>query len=86
MSLLICGIRAVGAILLLIAVSNIFLPGKLRHAENLTSVSTIVRQVFVVHSLYILLVVLGSSALCFLFAPRSGRRRSSWAPPASITR
>ena len=62
-------IWAAGAIHLLITSVNFFLPTKLRYAENLSKVSTIIRQVFVVHSVYIVIVLLGLSGLCFAFAP-----------------
>ncbi len=62
-------IWAAGLLQLLIASVNFFLPSKLQYRENLSKVSTIVRQIFVVHSVYIVLVLLGFSALCLLFAP-----------------
>jgi hypothetical protein len=57
------------AIHLSIAVSNIWVPGILHYKENLAKLSPMVRQVFVVHSIFIVLVLLGFSALCFFFAP-----------------
>lgn len=58
-----------GAIHLVIAISNFWVPGILHYRENLAKVSPMVRQVFVVHSIYMVLVLLGASALCFFFAP-----------------
>lgn len=58
-----------GAVHLSIAVSNIWVPGILHYRENIAKVSPMVRQVFVVHSIYMVLVLLGFSALCFFFAP-----------------
>ena len=58
-----------GAVHLSIAVSNFWVPGILHYRENLAKVSPMVRQVFIVHSVYMVLVLLGFSALCFFFAP-----------------
>jgi hypothetical protein len=58
-----------GAVQLSIAVSNLWVPGILHYRENLVKLSPIVRQVFIVHSIYMVLVLLGFSGLCFLFAP-----------------
>ena len=58
-----------GAVHLLIAVSNLWVPQILHYRDNLAKVSPIVRQVFVVHSIYMVLVLLAFSALCFFFAP-----------------
>lgn len=69
MNRLIPFIWAAGVVQLLITSVNFFLPTKLRYAENLSKVSTIIRQIFVVHSVYIVLVLLGLSGLCLAFAP-----------------
>lgn len=69
MNKLIPFIWAAGVVHLLITSVNFFLPAKLRYAENLSKVSTIIQQIFVVHSIYIVLVLLGLSGLCFAFAP-----------------
>jgi hypothetical protein len=58
-----------GAIHLSIAVSNYWVPGIFHYRENLGKLSPMVRQIFVVHSIYIVLVLLAFSALCFFFAP-----------------
>lgn len=51
-----------------IAFANIFLPAKLKYRENLSRVSPIIRQVFVVHSAYIVGVVLLFAVVTFAFA------------------
>lgn len=58
-----------GAVHLSIAVSNFWIPGILHYRENLAKVSPMVRQVFIVHAVYMVLVLLGFSVLCFFFAP-----------------
>jgi hypothetical protein len=58
-----------GGVHLAIAVSNFGVPGILHYRENLAKLSPIVRQVFVVHSIYTVLVLLAFSALCIFFAP-----------------
>lgn len=58
-----------GGIQLAIVAANFFLPKKLAYRDNLARVSTIIRQVFIVHSIYIVGVLAAFSALCFLFAP-----------------
>jgi hypothetical protein len=57
-----------GGLQLLIASANIVLPKKLAYRENLSRVSPIVRQVFIVHSVYIVLLLVAFALLCFLFA------------------
>src|SRR2546425_11217291 len=57
-----------GGIHLGIGVANFALPRRLRYRENLSKVSPIIRQIFVVHSLYIVVVVLLFAALCLFFA------------------
>jgi hypothetical protein len=59
-----------GAVHLSIAVSNFWVPGLFHYRENLVKLSAIVRQVFIVHSIYMVLVLLGFSGLCFFFAPQ----------------
>jgi hypothetical protein len=51
-----------------IALANFFLPRKLKYRENLARVSPIIRQIFVVHSVYIVGVVLLFAAVTFGFA------------------
>lgn len=57
-----------GFVQLAIASANLFLPAKLKYRENLSRVSPIIRQVFVVHSVYIVGVVLLFAAVTFGFA------------------
>ncbi len=59
-----------GAIHLGIVAMNVPLPSILGYREQLAKVSPIIRQVFIVHSIYIVLILLGFSALCFWFAPQ----------------
>ena len=57
-----------GFVQLAIASANLFLPAKLKYRENLSRVSPIIRQIFVVHSVYIVGVVLLFAAVTFGFA------------------
>jgi hypothetical protein len=57
-----------GFVQLAIAFANLFLPAKLNYRENLSRVSPIIRQIFVVHSVYIVGVVLLFAAISFGFA------------------
>jgi hypothetical protein len=52
----------------LIAASNFVLPRKLKYEENLERVAPIIRQIFVVHSAYIVGVLLLFAALTLGFA------------------
>ena len=52
----------------MIASANLFLPAKLSYRDNLSRVSPVIRQIFVVHSVYIVGVVLLFAALTFGFA------------------
>ena len=69
MNTLVALIRVAGVVLLAMAAANIVAPGKLGYRENLALVAPIVRQVFVLHAVYILMVVLGIAGLCLFFAP-----------------
>jgi hypothetical protein len=69
MHLLIRLIWLAGAVQLLDAIANLALPRKIRSRENLARVAPIVRQVFTSHWLYIMLVLVIFSLLCFFFAP-----------------
>ncbi len=62
-------IWAAGGVQLLIAAANFLLPSKLKYRENLSRVAPIIRQIFVVHSVYIVLILVIFSGLCFLHAP-----------------
>lgn len=57
-----------GLVQVAIAFANVFLPKKLNYRENLSRVSPIIRQIFVVHSVYIVGVVLLFAAVTFGFA------------------
>lgn len=47
-----------GFVQLAVASANFFLPAKLNYRENLSGISPIIRQIFVVHSVYIVGIVL----------------------------
>ncbi len=57
-----------GFVQLTIAAANFSLPRKLKYRENLFRVSPIIRQIFVVHSFYIVGIVLLFAAVTFGFA------------------
>ncbi len=61
-------IWAAGVVQLFVASLNIVLPKKLQYRENIAKLSPIVRQVFVVHAVYIALVLVFFGVLCLLFA------------------
>ena len=56
-----------GFVQVAIAAANFILPRKLKYRENLSRVSPIIRQIFVVHSAYVVGVVLLFAALTFGF-------------------
>jgi hypothetical protein len=60
---------AAGALQLVIIAGNIFLPKKLQCRENLARVSPMIREVFIVHWVYIVLVLGIFTSLSFWFAP-----------------
>ena len=60
-------IQLAGVVQFIIAAANFFAPAKLHYAENLRLVSPIVRQIFIVHSTYIVIVLVGLGLLCLLF-------------------
>jgi len=66
---LVACIQAAGAVQWIIAAANFFLPQKLRYRESLERVSPIVRQLFIVHCAYIVLVLFFFGGLCIWFAP-----------------
>ena len=68
MNALVPYIWVAGGIHFLIAVANLPLPRILNYRENLRKVPPIIRQIFVIHSVYIVLVVIGFGLLCVLFA------------------
>ena len=62
-------IWAAGAVQLAILGANFVLPEKLQCRENLSRVSRMIRDVFIVHWIYIGGILIIFSALCFWFAP-----------------
>jgi hypothetical protein len=68
MSALVLLLWLAGFVQVAIASANLFLPAKLKYRENLSRVSPIIRQIFVVHSVYIVGVVLLFAAVTFGFA------------------
>jgi len=69
MKALIPWLWAAGAVQLVILSANFALPEKLRCRENLARVSPMIREVFIVHWVYIVLVPGVFASLCFWFAP-----------------
>jgi len=61
-------IWAAGAVQVLMIAGNLVLPGKLNCKENLSRVSPTIREVFIVHWIYIVGVLAIFAALCFGFA------------------
>jgi hypothetical protein len=68
MSHLIYLIWAAGAVQLAILTANFVLPQKLHCRENLARVSPMIRSVFIVHWIYIVVILGIFSAICFGFA------------------
>jgi hypothetical protein len=64
-----------GFVQIAIAFANLFIPKKLDYKANLSRVAPIIRQIFVVHSVYIVGVVLLFAVITFDFASElaSGR-------------
>jgi hypothetical protein len=62
-------VRLAGATQLAIAAANFFLPKKLNYRDNLNRVAPIIREIFIVHSAYIVGVLLLFAAVSFAFAP-----------------
>ncbi len=56
-----------GIVQLIIAAANLFIPRKLNYGENLQKVTPIVRQIFIVHGVYIVWVLLAFALMCFLY-------------------
>lgn len=69
MSPLVPYVWVAGGVHLALVVAGIFLPAELRFRENLAKVSPIIRQLFLVHSVYISTLLLVFGMLCFFFAP-----------------
>jgi len=66
---LVLALRLAGIVQLVITAANFFIPGKLGYARELPKLSPIVRQVHIIHHLYIVLVVFGLAVLS-LFYPK----------------
>jgi hypothetical protein len=60
-------IQLAGGLQLMTAVANFFLPPILRYRENLAKVSPIIREIFTIHALYIVLVLVGFGLVCLFF-------------------
>ena len=58
-----------GIVQVMIAGANLFLPRLLQYQTNLARVSPMVREIFLVHSGYIVLVVLAFGVMSLAFAP-----------------
>lgn len=69
MNQLIPFIKAAGVVQLVIAAANFVIPRKLAYAESLARVTPIVRQVFIVHAVYIVGMLVAFGGLCWGFAP-----------------
>jgi len=69
MQSLIPWVWAAGAVQVVILGANFVLPRKLSCRENLERVSPMIRTVFIVHWVYIVLVLGIFASLCFWFAP-----------------
>ena len=70
MTLLIVAIWVAGGVQLVIAAANLEVARALDFRGNLAQLTPMVGQIFKVHALYIVLVILWLSALCLLFAGR----------------
>jgi len=70
MTPLVAAIWVAGGVQLAIAAANLEVARTLDFKANLTSLTPIVGQIFAVHAVYIVLVILWFSALCLLFATR----------------
>ena len=69
MPILITALWIAGFVQLAIALANFVLPRKLNYRENLARVAPMVRQIFIVHSGYIVGIVVLFAAITFGFAP-----------------
>ncbi|HET8923151.1 MAG TPA: hypothetical protein VFN26_09185 [Candidatus Acidoferrum sp.] len=61
-------LRIAGFVQIGISAANLYLPRKLRYQENLERVTPIIRQIFFVHSAYVVGVVLLFAGISFGFA------------------
>jgi len=62
-------IRAAGVVQLVIVAANLLLPRLLSVGRHLARLPSILRQIFLVHWIYIVLVLVMFSVLCLGFAP-----------------
>jgi hypothetical protein len=69
MRVLLLSLWLAGFVQVAMAFANLFIPKKLNYRENLSLVAPIIRQIFVVHSVYIVGVVMLFAVLTFGFAP-----------------
>jgi len=60
---------SVGVAHLIVVVMNFYLPARIELGANLAKVSPMVRQMTIVHHVYIVGVILVFAGLCFSFAP-----------------
>ncbi|HEY3899277.1 MAG TPA: hypothetical protein VGM54_11720 [Chthoniobacter sp.] len=60
-------IQLAGSLHLLVAAANFVLPGMLEYRKNLARVTPIIREIFLVHAAYIVLVLVGFGAICLCF-------------------
>ena len=60
-------VQLAGGLQLLTALANFFLPRILQYQENMAKVSPIIREIFTIHALYIVLVLVGFGLVCLLF-------------------
>ena len=70
MTPLIVAIWVAGGFQLAIAAANLEVARKLDYRSNLARLTPMVSQIFLVHAVYIVLVILWFGALCLLFAAR----------------
>ena len=70
MTPLIVAIWVAGGVQLAIAAANLEVARKLDYRSNLARLTPMVSQIFLVHAVYIVLVILWFGALCLLFAAR----------------
>ena len=61
-------IRIIGLLMLALAAANATLPGHLRWATELTRLSPLNRQVFLVHAGFVVLITLLLGSMCVLYA------------------
>lgn len=68
MTSLVAAIWVAGGVQLAIAAANLVVARKLDFRANLARLTPIVSQIFLVHAVYIVLVIVWFSALCLIFA------------------